>query len=209
MTSQDLLNLEFLRRATDPATPQEERLAIQEALGFAIANEAEFPSWVMQAFESIGGAIPEEMILWLTDQIEAQPSGRIGRAQLASLGELWSRTPGEAAKARIFDLLIEIERRGEGETQSAAESTAGRILTKELEELYETEREGPTELFNLLDIVLSYEDVSMLSNALSKVRHLDRPELMKQLVEYFNSRLPDVTPQMQEAIHQELRFERG
>jgi hypothetical protein len=207
MTSQDLLNLEFLRRATDPATPQEERLAIQETLGFAIANEAEFPSWVMQAFESIGGPIPEEMILWLADQIEAQPSGRIGRDQLDSLGKLWSRTPGEAAKARIFDLLIEIERTGEGETQSAAESTARRILIKELDR--ETQREGPTELFNLLDIVLSYEDVPMLSSAVSQARRLDRPELMKQLFHYLISRLPDVTPQMREAIQQELRFQRG
>jgi hypothetical protein len=207
MTSQDLLNLEFLHRATDPAIPQEERLAIQETIGFAIAKEERFPSWVMQAFESIGGPIPEEMMLWLADQIEAQPSGRIGRDQLVSLGELWSRTPGEAAKARVFDLLIGIERRGDSEMANAADSIAERILKDELNR--EPQLEEPTELFNLLDIVLSYEDVPMLSNAVRQARELGRPELMRQLFYYFRKRFPDVTPQMQQTINQEVRFNWG
>jgi hypothetical protein len=205
MNSQQLLNLEYLQRATDPRIPEAERLQMVESLGYALSADANAPDWVIATFDNIRTeALSDPMLLWLADWAESLPRERIAKRVCDLMADLWRPGGNPTIQARLFECAVTLERAMSDLPAQQMSSATDRIFEAAVE--HEGAERGMDSVLALLDMALARNDRPLVTSLATKLngRHLKNREL---LLGHIARRLPRLSGGFRDFVVDEFKME--
>jgi len=205
MTSQQLLNLEYLQRATDPRLPESERQAMLESLGYSMATDDAANDWVFSTFSSVRpDVLPDAMLLWVADWAESLSRDQVTSEIHELIAKLWQPHANQITQARLFECAATLDQINGDSPQRQMPSATDRIFSIAMEN--RSQDEGLDSILALLDMVLARADTKLLSGFAARLRDGGLSS-QPQIIQRIERRLALLPEEFRSSVAREFEME--